>query len=88
MSRWQWLTMAGSLAMVAPLAAQVRIEQDVPSGPQRRAIEMVMTRRARLGVKVNLQARESDSIGAYVEAVTPAFSCNSSTVSRTARGPF
>jgi S1-C subfamily serine protease len=71
MSRWQWLAMAGSLAVVAPLAAQVRIEQDAPSGPQRNRIEMVITRRARLGVKVNLQARESDSIGAYVEAVTP-----------------
>ena len=32
---------------------------------------MMMTRRARLGVKVNLQARASDSVGAYLEAVTP-----------------
>jgi S1-C subfamily serine protease len=32
---------------------------------------MTMTRRARLGVKVNLQARASDSIGAYIEGVTP-----------------
>jgi membrane-associated protease RseP (regulator of RpoE activity) len=64
--------MAGSLAMAAPLVAQqVRIEQDAPSAPQRRQVEMVMARRARLGVKVNLQARASDSIGAYVEAVTP-----------------
>ena len=30
-----------------------------------------MTRRARLGIKVNLQARETDSLGAYVDAVTP-----------------
>ena len=30
-----------------------------------------MTRRARLGIKVNLQARDSDSIGAYVDGVTP-----------------
>jgi len=63
--------MAGSLAMVAPLAAQVRVEQDAPTPGMRRSMEMVMGRRARLGVKVNLQARESDSIGAYVEAVTP-----------------
>lgn len=71
MSRWQWLAMAGGLAMAAPLVAQVRIEQDVPSGAQRKTLEMVMARRARLGVKVNLQARETDSLGAYVEAVTP-----------------
>jgi len=31
----------------------------------------LMGRRARLGIKVNLQAREADSIGAYVDAVTP-----------------
>ena len=30
-----------------------------------------MSRRARLGIKVNLQARATDSIGAYVDAVTP-----------------
>ena len=70
MSRWQWMAVAGGLAMAAPLAAQVRIEQDVPPGAQKRTLEMVMTRRARLGLKVNLQARASDSIGAYVEGVT------------------
>jgi S1-C subfamily serine protease len=30
-----------------------------------------MNRRARLGLKVNLRARATDSIGAYVDAVTP-----------------
>jgi S1-C subfamily serine protease len=30
-----------------------------------------MSRRARLGLKVNLRARDTDSIGAYVDAVTP-----------------
>ena len=30
-----------------------------------------MNRRARLGIKVNLQARDTDSLGAYVESVTP-----------------
>ena len=34
-------------------------------------MRIVMNRRARLGIKVNLQARETDSIGAYVDAVTP-----------------
>jgi predicted metalloprotease with PDZ domain len=70
MSRWQWLAMAGSLAMAAPLAAQGwTTEPDLAQ--DRRDVELIMTRRARLGVKVNLQARESDSIGAYIEAVTP-----------------
>jgi S1-C subfamily serine protease len=32
---------------------------------------LLMNRRARLGLKVNLRARETDSIGAYVDAVTP-----------------
>jgi S1-C subfamily serine protease len=39
-------------------------------GPER-VMEFVMSRRARLGLKVNLRARETDSIGAYVDAVTP-----------------
>ena len=34
-------------------------------------MRIVLDRRARLGIKVNLQARETDSIGAYVDAVTP-----------------
>ncbi|HXE56532.1 MAG TPA: PDZ domain-containing protein, partial [Gemmatimonadales bacterium] len=34
-------------------------------------IEILATRRARLSVKVNLQARATDSIGAYIDAVTP-----------------
>ena len=39
-------------------------------GPER-AMQFLMGRRARLGLKVNLRARETDSIGAYVDAVTP-----------------
>jgi S1-C subfamily serine protease len=34
-------------------------------------MRVVMNRRARLGIKVNLQARDTDSLGAYVESVTP-----------------
>lgn len=71
MSRWQWLAMAGSLAMAAPVRAQGWTERTAPEAPEQRALEMVMARRARLGVKVNLQARATDSVGAYVEAVTP-----------------
>ncbi|MGZ8393096.1 MAG: PDZ domain-containing protein, partial [Gemmatimonadales bacterium] len=36
-----------------------------------RAMQLLMGRRARLGLTVNLRARETDSIGAYVDAVTP-----------------
>lgn len=39
-------------------------------GPDR-MMRIMMTRRARLGIKVNLQARETDTLGAYVDAVTP-----------------
>jgi S1-C subfamily serine protease len=39
-------------------------------GPDR-VMQFVMNRRARLGLKVNLRARETDSIGAFVDAVTP-----------------
>jgi S1-C subfamily serine protease len=39
-------------------------------GPER-GMQFLMNRRARLGLKVNLRARETDSIGAYVDAVTP-----------------
>ncbi len=49
-----------------PESVDVRVER----GPDR-LMRIVMNRRARLGIKVNLQARESDSIGAYVDAVTP-----------------
>lgn len=36
-----------------------------------RMIRMMMTRRARLGIKVNLQPRATDSVGALVDAVLP-----------------
>ena len=39
-------------------------------GPDR-LMRIMLDRRARLGIKVNLQARQTDSIGAYVDAVTP-----------------
>lgn len=45
---------------------------DRPDGPgHERLMRVVMNRRARLGIKLNLQARDSDSLGAYVESVTP-----------------
>src|SRR5687768_3881758 len=45
---------------------EVRLERGAD-----RMLQFVMNRRARLGLKVNLRARETDSIGAFVDAVTP-----------------
>jgi S1-C subfamily serine protease len=42
----------------------------VDRGPDQ-LMQFVMNRRARLGLKVNLRARPTDSVGAYVDAVTP-----------------
>ena len=60
------------------LLAQDRDESDSnPPGRERRMeqpdrlMRIVMSRRARLGIKVNLQARDTDSLGAYVESVPP-----------------
>jgi membrane-associated protease RseP (regulator of RpoE activity) len=50
-------------------SATDRFERRV-DGPDR-LMRIVMNRRARLGIKVNLQARNTDSLGAYVESVTP-----------------
>jgi S1-C subfamily serine protease len=71
---------AAALALVAPLPwalhGQERIRPADPRvevrlrGPER-GMQFLMNRRARLGLKVNLRARETDSIGAYVDAVTP-----------------
>ncbi len=69
-------------AALPPLAASVLAQDDDRNdgsgmvvirddrGPDR-MIRIMMTRRARLGIKVNLQARETDSLGAYVDAVSP-----------------
>ena len=48
----------------SPGRGEVQMDHD-------RLMRIVMSRRARLGIKVNLQARATDSIGAYVDAVTP-----------------
>ena len=66
------------MAVATPVMAQdpqpkVRIERSYggPSWGTPGDMQYMMTRRARLGVKVNLQARASDSVGAYLDAVTP-----------------
>jgi S1-C subfamily serine protease len=60
------MVLVGGVVAVTPATAQVVVEREGP-----RTMEYTVTRRARLGVKVNLQARATDSLGAYVEAVTP-----------------
>ena len=52
------------------LYAQEPVRGEVTVGPER-MMRFVMSRRARLGLTVNLRARETDSVGAYVDAVTP-----------------
>jgi membrane-associated protease RseP (regulator of RpoE activity) len=70
------VTAAGLLGQAASLVGQTRDEADTIrferriDGPDR-IMNLVMNRRARLGIKVNLQARDTDSLGAYVESVVP-----------------
>jgi S1-C subfamily serine protease len=52
------------------LAQEPGVRPDEMRGSQR-VMQFVMNRRARLGLKVNLRARSTDSVGAYVDAVTP-----------------
>ena len=72
------LTVAGlATAQVHSLLGQEREDTTADRfegrvvGPHDRVMTLVMNRRARLGIKVNLQARDTDSLGAYVESVTP-----------------
>jgi S1-C subfamily serine protease len=71
--RWVFLTTVG-VASILPTAV---VAQDPPrrlerAEPAPEALpDIIVSRRARLGLKVNLQARESDSIGAYIDLVTP-----------------
>jgi S1-C subfamily serine protease len=63
--------LAGGLGATAPLAqAQEPEVVHLERGPDH-LMRIMLDRRARLGIKVNLQARQTDSIGAYVDAVTP-----------------
>ena len=66
----RWLAMTLALAALAPEMASAQ----APVRPEPARDEMynlVVNRRARLGIKVSLQAQDSDSIGAYVDAVSP-----------------
>jgi S1-C subfamily serine protease len=59
------------LSFAMPLQAQEPVRGERPEMGPERVMQFVMNRRARLGLKVNLRARETDSIGAFVDAVTP-----------------
>jgi PDZ domain-containing protein len=60
------LTQEPVTAPAPPEPLELRLDR----GPER-MMQFVMNRRARLGLKVNLRARNTDSVGAYVDAVTP-----------------
>jgi len=64
------LALGGLAAPVPTISAQEPEVVHLERGPER-LMRIMMDRRARLGVKVNLRPRETDSIGAYVDAVTP-----------------
>src|SRR3954464_1970121 len=78
----RFIALAAGIALAGP-AATVGLAQEPVRGtaPEplelrldrgtERMLQVVMNRRARLGIKINLRARETDSLGAYVEAVTP-----------------
>jgi len=80
MYRQPFIAAALALVGMTPLPGTLNGQEPVPPpdprievrarGPER-VMQFLMNRRARLGLKVNLRARESDSIGAYVDAVTP-----------------
>ena len=63
------------LGVIAALPAPVLRAQGDPRRPADVRVpvppDFIVSRRVRLGLKVNLQARQSDSVGAYVDLVTP-----------------
>jgi S1-C subfamily serine protease len=73
MHRRPLVTAVVLLSALTPLPAKALAQEpDVRpgAGPQR-VMQFVMNRRARLGLTVNLRARPTDSVGAYINAVTP-----------------
>ena len=80
MHRQSFVVTALALVGIAPLSGTLNAQEpDRPMDPRvevrargpERVMQFLMSRRARLGLKVNLRARETDSVGAYVDAVTP-----------------
>lgn len=76
MHRQSYIAAALTLVAMAPLPRSLAGQEPVrgeirPGRGAERVMQFVMSRRARLGLKVNLRARDTDSVGAYVDAVTP-----------------
>jgi S1-C subfamily serine protease len=80
MCRQSFIALVLALVGMAPLPDALNSQEpvrpedprvEVRAGGPERMMQFLMNRRARLGLKVNLRARETDSIGAYVDAVTP-----------------
>ncbi len=69
--------LVGVFALASTLPATSAAAQDDRRHPEPAELrvealpDVIISRRARLGLKVNLQARETDSVGAYVDLVTP-----------------
>ena len=62
------------LTIIAAVPARPAYAQEDPRPPAELRVpapDFIISRRVRLGLKVNLQARQSDSVGAYVDLVTP-----------------
>jgi len=67
-----WCLSLGVATLGVPMAAAWAQSPGVRLEPARdEMFNLVVNRRARLGLKVNLQAQDTDSIGARVDAVTP-----------------
>jgi S1-C subfamily serine protease len=66
----RWLPTIVALTALTPtlVSAQLPVR---PEPAHDEMFNLVINRRARLGLKVSLQAQDSDSIGAYVDAVSP-----------------
>jgi S1-C subfamily serine protease len=66
-----FLLAAGGISVPAASASAQEPEVVRLERAPDRIMRIMLDRRARLGIKVNLQVRSTDSIGAYVDAVTP-----------------
>lgn len=67
-ARWPLMTLALAALTHGMASAQAPVR---PEPARDEMYNLVVNRRARLGIKVSLQAQDSDSIGAYVDAVSP-----------------
>lgn len=67
-ARWPLMTLALAALTQGMASAQAPVR---PEPARDEMYNLVVNRRARLGIKVSLQAQDSDSIGAYVDAVSP-----------------